>query len=86
MFDIAPMLNQPFSIFAIAKNATLRLNPGDFKSDTVRGIMQELEGWPEVTNFIRGKNLRGGDFLELVATELAADNIADLKELAKGMR
>jgi hypothetical protein len=85
MFDITPMLNQPFSTFAMAKNAKLRLNPRDFKSDTIRGIAEELEERPEVMDFIRGGNLRGGDFLEMVASELARGNIADLKKLEKEM-
>ena len=89
MFDITG-ITTPISIFATAKNATvvnsLILKPGDFDSNTVRGIMRELEQWPDVMNFIRGRNLRGGDFLELVASELASDNNADLNKLANGMK
>ncbi|HNX81934.1 MAG TPA: hypothetical protein PKL77_07290 [Candidatus Omnitrophota bacterium] len=60
------------------------IKSSEIKATDIRGIIEELEGREDVMDFIRGNNLRGGDFLEAVASKIAYDDEdADLSEIAE---
>jgi hypothetical protein len=42
----------------------------DITGNTVRDIIEELENNADVMDIIRGQNLRGGDALEAMASDL----------------
>jgi hypothetical protein len=45
----------------------------ELKANTINGIMAELEDNQEIQEIIRGHNLRGGDFIEALASDLVQD-------------
>ena len=46
------------------------IKASEIKSNDIQGIIRELENMPEVMDIIRGYNLRGGDFLEAIASDM----------------
>lgn len=44
----------------------------DFKGETAAEIIPELEAREDVMDEVRGQNLRGGDFLRLLAEEIVS--------------
>lgn len=68
----------------IAKQKHMIIKSSEINATDIKGIIAELESRSDVMDFIRGHNLRGGDFLEAVASKIAYDDEdADLSEIAK---
>lgn len=68
MFDITPMLSQPFGTVASVRNSTLKAS--DIKSDDIRGAMREIESKYKsfAEEVARKKGWAIGDAIEAVAS------------------
>lgn len=81
MFDISPMLSQPFGFFATAKNAE-RIQPGSFAeacydSNSISELQQALRGAPDKTD-MKAWGLSESEWRRQI--KIALDNkIADKK-------
>ena len=63
------------------------IRTSEINGTTVSEIMAELEAREDVIDYIRGHNLRGGDFIEAVATKIAYDDEdANLEEIAESCK
>ena len=57
-------------VIAITGGMKMKIKVSEIRNDTINGIMSELYDNSDVMNIIRGYNLRGGDAIEAMASDL----------------